>query len=228
MVLKNANNNNKKTLLEAALEDFPKSASERWIGFLVWCRCFLNNTKLIFSFSSGRTRPSAICRSTMSSEIQVGWSFGDENFQRPEQGYLWGRGLTHDLWQGVTLQVQQDAPSLQAGPELKQAVEGQCGDVGLAPSFPSFLHFLLELHPPRKMEENAFASESGHSSGKTYPLVCLCLPSGLFPLQFTPLVLKRVHFCEDGGRGDAIVIAQYVAQPFRCRRHYNTTKTHDH
>lgn len=55
------------SLLAAALEDFPMSASERWIGFLVWCRCFLSNTKLIFSFRSGGTRPSAICRSTMSS-----------------------------------------------------------------------------------------------------------------------------------------------------------------
>lgn len=91
----------------------------------------------------------------MSSEIGVGWSIREENFQRPEQGYGWGRGLTHDLWQGVTLQVQQDAPGLEAGPELKQAVEGQCGDVGLAPSFSSFLHFLLELHPPGKMKENA-------------------------------------------------------------------------
>lgn len=57
-------------------------------------------------------------------------------------------GLTHDLWQGVTLQVQQNAPCLQTGPELKQAVEGQRGDVRLAPSFSSLLHFLLELHPP--------------------------------------------------------------------------------
>lgn len=60
----------RRNILEAALEDFPKSASERWMGFLVWCRCFLNNTKLIFSFSSGGMRPSAICRSTMSSEIK--------------------------------------------------------------------------------------------------------------------------------------------------------------
>lgn len=53
--------------LEVALEDFPMSASERWIGFLVWWRCFLSSTKLIFSFRSGGMRPSAICRSTMSS-----------------------------------------------------------------------------------------------------------------------------------------------------------------
>lgn len=54
-------------LLEAVLEDFPMSASERWIGFFVWWRCFLSSTKLIFSFKSGGMRPSAICRSTMSS-----------------------------------------------------------------------------------------------------------------------------------------------------------------
>lgn len=53
--------------LEVALEDFPMSASERWIGFLVWWRCFLSSTKLIFSFRSGGMRPSVICRSTMSS-----------------------------------------------------------------------------------------------------------------------------------------------------------------
>lgn len=80
-------------------------------------------------------------------------------------------GLTHDLRQGVTLQVQQDAPCLQAGPELKQAVEGQCGDVGLAPSFSSFLHFLLKLHPPTKMKENPLAPESSHPSVETYPHV---------------------------------------------------------
>lgn len=84
LVLENAGKQHR-NVLEAALEDFPKSASERCMGFLVWCRCFLNNTKLIFSFSSGGMRPSAICRSTMSSEIKVGWSICHKNFQYPER-----------------------------------------------------------------------------------------------------------------------------------------------
>lgn len=75
----------RRNVLGGALEDFPRSASERWMGFLVWCRCFLNNTKLIFSFSSGGMRPSAICRSTMSSEIKVGWSICHGNFRYPER-----------------------------------------------------------------------------------------------------------------------------------------------
>ena len=58
--------------------------------------------------------------------------------------------LTHYLGQGEALQVQQDAAGLQAGPQLKQAVEGQGGDVGLAPALPSLLHLLLKLHPPRR------------------------------------------------------------------------------
>lgn len=61
-------------------------------------------------------------------------------------------GLTHDLRQGVALQVQQDASRLQAGPQLKQAVEGQRGHVRLAPSLPSLLHLLLELHPPAETQ----------------------------------------------------------------------------
>lgn len=47
--------------------DLPMSASERWMGFFVWCRCFLKRTKLIFSRSSGEIMPSSICRSIMSS-----------------------------------------------------------------------------------------------------------------------------------------------------------------
>lgn len=171
----------RRNVLEAALEDFPKSASERWMGFLVWCRCFLSNTKLIFSFSSGGMRPSAICRSTMSSEIKVGWSVRHENFQHPERlRDLSGGMLTHDLGQGVTLQVQQDAACLQAGPQLKQAVEGQRGDVGLAPSFPSFLHFLLKLHPPAKMKEKSICC--GIQPLERGNLHDCALPGRLFPL----------------------------------------------
>lgn len=56
--------------------DLPMSASERWIGFLVWCRCFLSRTKLIFSRSSGDIMPSSICLSIMSSakgHIYISW-----------------------------------------------------------------------------------------------------------------------------------------------------------
>lgn len=66
----------------------------------------------------------------------------------------WFIGLTHNLWQRVALQVEQDASCLQAGPELKQAVEGQRGHMRLAPSFSSLLHLLLKLHPPTEMREN--------------------------------------------------------------------------
>lgn len=48
--------------------DLPMSASERWMGFLVWCRCFRSSTKLIFSRSSGERSPSSTCRSTISSD----------------------------------------------------------------------------------------------------------------------------------------------------------------
>lgn len=47
--------------------DLPISASERWMGFLVWWRCFLSRTKLIFSRSSGEITPSSTCLSMMSS-----------------------------------------------------------------------------------------------------------------------------------------------------------------
>lgn len=50
--------------------DLPMSASERWMGFLVWCRCFRSSTKLIFSRSSGERSPSSTCRSTISSAWQ--------------------------------------------------------------------------------------------------------------------------------------------------------------
>lgn len=61
--------------------DLPMSASERWIGFLVWCRCFLSSTKLILSLRSGDIMPSSICLSIMSSVskhmhftyIQLSW-----------------------------------------------------------------------------------------------------------------------------------------------------------
>lgn len=53
----------------------------------------------------------------------------------------------------MALQVEQNASCLQAGPELKQAVEGQRGDMRLAPSFSSLLHFLLKLHPPTEMDK---------------------------------------------------------------------------
>lgn len=115
----------------------------------------------------------------LSPELSRSWQV--QNLSSDNCGGV-GGGLTHDLRQGVTLQVQQDAPGLQAGPELKQAVEGQRGDVGLAPSFSSFLHFLLELHPPAKTKENPFAVISSHPSVETYLPVRRCLPGRLFPL----------------------------------------------
>ncbi len=54
--------------------DLPRSARERWMGFFVWCLCFLNRTKLIFSLSSGPINPSSIWRSMMSSTGDKRWS----------------------------------------------------------------------------------------------------------------------------------------------------------
>ena len=74
-------------------------------------------------------------------------------------------GLTHYLWQRVAFQVEQNAPCLQTGPELKQAVEGQCGDMRLAPSFSSLLHLLLKLHPPTQGEKKGVWPENSIAAG---------------------------------------------------------------
>lgn len=68
--------------------------------------------------------------------------------------------LTYDLWQGAAFQVQQHGPRLQAGAELKEAVQGQCGHVGLAPALASFLHLFFKLYPPAEVRmglDRAFA-----------------------------------------------------------------------
>src|SRR4029434_9472862 len=68
---------------------------------------------------------------------------------------------------GVSLQVQQDAAGLQAGAQLKQAVQGQCGHVRLAPSLPTFLHLLLKLHPPVDTHTHTHTHTHKHTHKQT-------------------------------------------------------------
>ena len=59
-----------------------------------------------------------------------------------------GEILTGNLFDAVSVHVKQHAAIDDAAAELKQAVEGESGDVGLAPPLPSILHVLLKLQPP--------------------------------------------------------------------------------
>lgn len=86
--------------------------------------------------------------------------------------------LTHDLWQGVALQVQEDASCLQAGPQLKQTMEGQCRHVWLAPSLPSLLHLLLKLHPPAETQVSAPASEEIRQGDWYFEVIKGCQTGG--------------------------------------------------
>lgn len=58
---------------------------------------------------------------------------------------------THNLRQAGGLHVQHDGSLLDAGAQLKQAVQRQSGHVGFAPALAAFLHLLLELDPPGRM-----------------------------------------------------------------------------
>lgn len=55
--------------------------------------------------------------------------------------------LTDDLRQRGGLQVQHDGALLDAHFQLHQAVQGQRGHVGLAPTLAALLHLLLKLDP---------------------------------------------------------------------------------
>lgn len=48
------------------------------------------------------------------------------------------------------IQIQEDRPLLQAGPQLEEALQGEGWDMGHAPALPAILHRLLELHPPAR------------------------------------------------------------------------------
>lgn len=103
-------------------------------------------------------------------------------------------GLTHDLRQGVALQVEQDASRLQAGPQLKQAVEGQRGHVRLAPSLPSLLHLLFELHPPAETQSGFKRAANRRVVGFNKALTPLVVSTpGAHPVSTTSQPLKSLQ-----------------------------------
>ena len=53
-----------------------------------------------------------------------------------------------DLVEAAGGHVEADGAVEEKGPELEEGVEGEGGDVGLAPSVASLLHVLLKLDPP--------------------------------------------------------------------------------
>ncbi len=59
-----------------------------------------------------------------------------------------GKILTCNFFDGVSMHVKQHAAIDDATAELKQAVEGESSDIGLAPPLPAILHILLKLQPP--------------------------------------------------------------------------------
>lgn len=58
--------------------------------------------------------------------------------------------LTSNLFDAVSVHVEQHAAIDDATAELKQAVEGESGDVGLTPPLPAILHVFLKLQPPAR------------------------------------------------------------------------------
>lgn len=91
------------------------------------------------------------------------------------QGHSWAvRGtrkgiLTHQLWERRRLPVEQDGSFLHAGPQLEQAVQGQRGYMGFAPSLPTLLHFFFKLNPPRKMRLVRQSRTATFPEGSTKP-----------------------------------------------------------
>lgn len=65
----------------------------------------------------------------------------------------WKKILTRNLLDAVSMHVKQHAAIYDATAELKQAVEGESGDVGLAPPLPAVLHVFLKLQPPARKRE---------------------------------------------------------------------------
>lgn len=58
-----------------------------------------------------------------------------------------GKPLTCNLFDGVGVHVEQHAAVDDAAAQLKQAVEGESGDIGLTPPLPTILHVFLKLQP---------------------------------------------------------------------------------
>lgn len=61
--------------------------------------------------------------------------------------------LTCDLFDGAGPHVKQHGAVQDAGPQLKQTVEGQRGHVRFTPPLTSVLYVLLELQPPEVNRE---------------------------------------------------------------------------
>lgn len=55
---------------------------------------------------------------------------------------------TCDLLGAVGTHIQQHCAFDDAVPQLKEAVQGECGHVGFAPALAAIFHVLLELQPP--------------------------------------------------------------------------------
>lgn len=64
-----------------------------------------------------------------------------------------GKILTGNLFNAVSVHVKQHAAIDDAAAELKQAVEGESSDVGLAPPLPSVLHIFLKLQPSARWRQ---------------------------------------------------------------------------
>lgn len=58
--------------------------------------------------------------------------------------------ITCNLFDAVSVHVEQYAAIDDATSQLKQAVEGKCCDIGLAPPLPTVLHIFLKLQPPAR------------------------------------------------------------------------------
>lgn len=68
--------------------------------------------------------------------------------------HCWHRALiTCDLFNGVSVHVEQHAAVDDAAPELKQAVEGESRHIGFAPPLAAILHVFLELQPPASQRQ---------------------------------------------------------------------------
>lgn len=105
------------------------------LPFLIFVKFFTND-----SFHDRTLRASA------TRDAQPCLPYRDLNGRGNENGIL-----THQLWERRRLPVKHDGSFLHTGPQLKQAVQGQRGHMGFAPSFPTLLHFFFKLYPPRKM-----------------------------------------------------------------------------
>lgn len=102
--------------------------------------------------------------------------------------------LTDYFLETVGTQIQQHCPLLQACPQLKEAVQAECWDVGFAPALPSIFHLLFKFNPPAQGEVQSGAgnvcsgvmcsaagaqiSKLGLGMGPCCPTPCSAPPAG--------------------------------------------------